>query len=99
MFPVRMYCKYPVPGRRNPRGSTPFPKQHMLQKAHFRCVLLHFHTKNWTQYTVSITDTSLLVGSGVQSKLRETKFGKSETSQLGMGHLHYQWGPLDPAHN
>lgn len=86
---VRTYYKYPIPGRVLVESSLSQSSAY-LQKAHFRCVLLHRHTKIWTQHTVSIKETSMLVALGVQSKLSGTKFGKSETSQLGMGHLHYQ---------
>lgn len=97
MFPVGMCCKCPVQGRRSARG-----RKHTSPRAGhaFRKHILHvsscISTLKAGLGSASITERSLQVGLGVQSKLRETKFGKSETSQLGMGH--YQWGPIDPEH-
>lgn len=87
MVPERMYCKYLIPGRKSPRRSMPLPKQHMPSQSTFQMCPPVLHTTIWTQNSVSITETSLLVGLGVQSKLRETKFGTSETFQLGMQQL------------
>lgn len=44
MFPGGMGCKCPVPGRRRARG-----RKNTSPKAHFASVLLHFHSKSWTQ--------------------------------------------------
>lgn len=44
VFPGGMGCRFPVPGRRRARG-----RKHTSPKAHFASVLLHSHTKSWTQ--------------------------------------------------